>query len=444
MDITGISTSLNAASLLTTQARPLESEPTDLKKTHEHREGGRGKHGRALGILRAEMRFALKAQFHARINVPQQGYAQTAQPASPDDVASEALGAARQIASESPTSAARALIQFRASVHESASIARQTVGESDDADDIDNAVATVDAGLDELEQEVAVNRESSASVLAVEIESKLRSTIRIRTHEGDIVRFDLKQVDQMSGTDKAVSTNENNRSVTEVSVSTSSRLKLHVNGDLNESELQAIQNVFAQAEAMADEFFGGDIGAAFNMAQGFEFDSEQLARVNLRFRMQQSTNIAYAETVSAPAIVTQPAVESAAPVAALPANELPIATEQPQPASPVAAEQPQPASPVAAEQVIPDTAVGDVGTPVASALSGFFDLVSDFMRSIGNGFDHGGNANVRLHYSESFKLELLRSVIQTNAPEASETAAANADAIINSVIEAAPGEASDA
>ena len=86
---------------------------------------------------------------------------------------------------------------------------------------------------------------------------------------------------------------------------------MKVRGDLNEAEMGAIQGVLGQAQEMADAFFGGDIGAAFSAAGGFTFDNEQLANVNMRFRMRQVSNISYTQTVGPTALPQNPAPEAA-------------------------------------------------------------------------------------------------------------------------------------
>jgi len=200
---------------------------------------------------------------------------------------------------------------------------------------------------------------------------------------------------------------------------------LKVDGDLNESELAAIQNVFAKAEQIADEFFGGDIGAAFNMVQGFEFDSEQLAKVNMRFRMREVSRISYSETRT----TAGPAVEAI--------SEPQSAPEASAIAAPAAASSTVPAAePVAVALPVDAPAAPKPLPPVAepvdtAALSRFFESVGTFLRSVSEGFSiESGGASFKYQYSESFKLSLLQSVINTTAPDDSPDAAANANAVI--------------
>ncbi|MDH3768557.1 MAG: hypothetical protein OES99_08900, partial [Gammaproteobacteria bacterium] len=90
-----------------------------------------------------------------------------------------------------------------------------------------------------------------------------------------------------------------------------------------------------------------------------------------------------------------------------------------------------------AQTPVDDTQVSE--TPVAtpadpSALSDFFELLSDFLRSVSNGFDlDSGNGSFRYFYSESFKLEILKAVIHTAAPAESTDTAANVEQLIDSI-----------
>lgn len=429
MDISALSNLSDSVGMLASSTARTGPQPADHGRSadhvHQRRHCGAG-HGRcAMGAFRQELRLALEVRFHARFEATQANYAATQQAATADDVAAEALGAARQLVAEAPTAATESLISFRSTVRETASFVQETIGAQDD--EIDDVVARVDEGLDGLENEVAANRESSASVLDVDTSTRQRSTIRIRTQEGDVVRFSLKRAESLSATDVATANAETSASFTEVEVSSRSRMMVRIEGDLNEAELAAIQNVFAQAEMIADEFFGGDIGAAFNLAEGFEFDTEQLSRVNMRFRMREVTNIAYAESVRA-----TPIAPSDSPATAVPEPD----------SAPVLAEQIVSDEPFAAPTEI-DVAEQHVAAdqpenspPEALALSRFFDALSTFLRSVGEGFETntiGGGFSY--HYAESFKLELLKAVFHTVAPDDAGEAAANAASAIDRVIE---------
>ncbi|HNP62519.1 MAG TPA: hypothetical protein PKH39_01225, partial [Woeseiaceae bacterium] len=90
------------------------------------------------------------------------------------------------------------------------------------------------------------------------------------------------------------------------------------------------------------------------------------------------------------------------------------------------------AKPVAAE-------VTDDAMPVTrNGFSSFIESVSNFLRAVGEGFaDQSDKQSIRLHYSESVKLEFLKAVFHTVAPEESEGAAATAESTIDRMLEIA-------
>ena len=443
MDISGISTSVSAnsfasSSMAVTDFHRSERMEGTREPRHDHENGhhGKSRKGLALGVFKQELHIALKAHFHAKFAVMQQGYARQHEPETSDDVAEKALGAAKQLVAEEPTKAAKSLISFRSKVEETASYVRETVGDYDDVAEVDDAVAKVHQGLSKLEDEVAANRESSASVLAVDTRSKQRSTIQIRTQEGDIVRLSLRHIDSTFASDVAYSNNEISLTSTEVAVSSRSRMMLKVEGDLNESEMAAIQNVFAQAESIADEFFSGDISAAFNIAQDFEFDTGQLARVNIGFRMRQVTNVSYAEAArpATPAPALEPVVEQVSPVPVALANSAlesfttPTTTATPVVELPVTFDGED-----VTETIAPAESV-ETAAPFADALSSFFEQLTAFIRTVGEGFAVGSaSASHSYHYSESFKFNLLKAVMHTVAPSDAGNAAEKAEAVIDQI-----------
>ena len=73
-------------------------------------------------------------------------------------------------------------------------------------------------------------------------------------------------------------------------------------------------------------------------------------------------------------------------------------------------------------------------------LAGFLDLLSKFFRSVGEGFGRQSaivGASVRYHHSQSFKLEILKSVLQVAAPDQSKDIVANAISLADHVIDSA-------
>ncbi len=159
-----------------------------------------------------------------------------------------------------------------------------------------------------------------------------RAGLYIVTQEGDVVRLRIKVRDAMDAT--ASSGTDSGTEVAQLAVDARSSVKIsfHVDGDLNADELAAIRNVVEQVGALADQFFAGDVPAAFAAAQDLNIDGAQLAKVGLRLSVRQS--VTYSGPALAVAAKPAPAPEQtpALPVSTPPSSTAgndtsPVATE---------------------------------------------------------------------------------------------------------------------
>lgn len=114
-----------------------------------------------------------------------------------------------------------------------------------------------------------------------------RTTLYIQTQEGDVVR--LKFSSREATSLETAYERGGGIETTELSLQTrtASKLSVRVRGDLNAEELAAIVDTINQAVELADDFFGGDVQAAFQSAAAFDIDGEQLAMVTLKMRMKE-------------------------------------------------------------------------------------------------------------------------------------------------------------
>ena len=287
-------------------------------------------------------------------------------------------------------------------VRETASFVRQLVGPGNAAE-VDDAVARIDDGLDTLGRQVAANRESSASVLQVESRRKERTSIRIRTQDGDIVKLKLKNVEKFSAEQATMSDEDGYSELTSIQSGSRSRLMLKVEGELDEGELEAIRNVLAHADDIATEFFDGDLAAAFELAQDFSFDSSELARVKMRFGLNEVTKLRYAEATTDAG--TRPAEDSAGPDAVLHDTATPVAA----PVSDVESD----AVPAAAPDRASVHADSESGDPDSSERQ-LENVIAGFLRTVREGFFAADEVGpTQLHFSERFKLDLLQAVVRT-------------------------------
>ncbi len=434
--------SVNSTSLASFQTnsaqlkfRPESPPAQKAEPAHQDRDRVESDHdrGRAAQIFRQEMIQSLKIKFDSAIKLSISAANPYKSNDSAESVAADVVTSARTIAEQGSAEPARTLAKVRQSVAQAVSISQKSVETTEGKTELDVADGLIQRGLDELEKDT---RLVSASSFAVEARSKQRSTIKIQTQEGDIVKFDLRRVDRLSASDVAIQTDSGSASLTEISVSSKSRLVLKVEGDLNSAELDAIKNVFSQAEKLAEEFFAGDLNAALEVVAGLEFDTSQLARVSMKFRskerisVQQTTlqNAPVAAPAASPTSPDPAAVPTAAPIVA--PTTAPIVAPTAAPTTPVIALPSletiaTPDAPVV--NVSPEAVAGaDKPTGTSGLFSGFASLVNylgkiaDYLEEtvdpFSNSLQGSETTSMRFEVTESVRLDILRAVMIETAP----------------------------
>jgi hypothetical protein len=403
---------------------------------------------RALDALRAELRMSLKARFFAGFSQPAPAFSSAAPPAAASDVAQETVNAAKQAAGQAPGRATRSLTAFRATVNETVESVRETFQGRGDVRDVDTVASLVNRGIDDLSAATADQAESATRVLDVESRLREASTIRIRTQEGDEVTIRLRNVEQFTASDVSASGPNGEATRTRIEASQASRISFSVEGDINDDERIAIGQVVAQATEIADEFFDGDLSFAFETAAAFQFDTDQLQRVNLRFRVQEDVTMRYAEQISTPQPERQAPAETVAALLRPESKPAPVMTSPAPVVAPVTSGPAEPVElprPADIKPVEAPTSIDAEDTPVrvaapepaqvnTDALNSFFSMISSFLRETTVAFELAGESS-RFYFSESFKLTLLRETLVTQAPEEKTDAAATAAGVVDRLLE---------
>jgi hypothetical protein len=148
--------------------------------------------------------------------------------------------------------------------------------------------------------------ETSGSVSSLSYRRSEKTTLYIRTQEGDIVRLTFKT--RESASLQVAQAQDADGETTEIALNTrsSSKLSIKIHGDLNEEEVAAIQDAIDQAIDLADDFFGGDLQAVFESAAAFDIDGEQLASVKLKMSTRERLTYSVSGFVSTP--MTRPEI----------------------------------------------------------------------------------------------------------------------------------------
>ena len=113
-------------------------------------------------------------------------------------------------------------------------------------------------------------------------------SLSLKTKEGDDVVIEFASAQQQSSSVAAARSGGNSAAAASLERSSASSMNFSIQGDLNEEEVSAINDLLRDVNDIADEFFGGDIQAAFDKATEFEMDGSQLASMNLRLTRSES------------------------------------------------------------------------------------------------------------------------------------------------------------
>lgn len=128
----------------------------------------------------------------------------------------------------------------------------------------------------------------------VMLESSRSFEMEVVTREGDRVKI-LVNAGQSVSSDQFRYQDGNTRiDAFEINMSSFDNLSFSVEGDLNESELAALNELFSQVNAVAETFYGGDVEQAFNQAMTVGMNPEQLA--SFAVNMNQSDTIVVRDT----------------------------------------------------------------------------------------------------------------------------------------------------
>nr|WP_281419288.1 DUF5610 domain-containing protein [Marinobacterium ramblicola] len=119
--------------------------------------------------------------------------------------------------------------------------------------------------------------------------------LTMRTQDGDEVTVRFSRSQQQESALAAQRDGEGGLAASfSLSRSESSEYRFSIEGDLDEGELDALNNLIKDISNLADEFFDGDVQKAFEQSAGLNFDSSELASMSLTMSYSRQ----YASAVS--------------------------------------------------------------------------------------------------------------------------------------------------
>ena len=161
---------------------------------------------------------------------------------------------------------------------------------ADIAEGIEKSKEGIFSGLDEFEKSLFEPQPDTLSLSAAQYASlSNQAGYSFTTAEGDEVVISFSDAYSQSkgasyyqeGDNEGVAYSEQNRQSVSFSIS--------VNGDLNEDEQKAINEMMKDIRQVSDAFFGGDYDAAFDRAKELNIDSDQIANFTMDLRQTKTT-----------------------------------------------------------------------------------------------------------------------------------------------------------
>jgi len=167
-------------------------------------------------------------------------------------------------------------------------------------EDIDQTYSLIQERFNGIENKLSSGDDSalipSTSVQETSLSSALTrnisSSIEITTKDGDSVKIDLYS-DLNAQSQKTISQNENGSSITSSSsISLSSGISYQVEGNLDDDEKAAIEDLLKDIEKVSRKFFNGNIQKAFEKASELELNTDELENFSLDMQYQQTREVA--------------------------------------------------------------------------------------------------------------------------------------------------------
>ncbi len=180
-------------------------------------------------------------------------------------------------------------------------------GQLDDelTEKINSAEQGIYKGLDELQEALLTDKsvEDKPASMASQVSQYEHSSSRQKnsfafeliTQEGDKVTIQAMSQSSSMAMSYMEQSSDHSLSYYESQESSRSGYAFSVEGDLNEAEMTAIEDLMAQVNNLADEFYEGDLGTAFNMAMDLSSDKDQIAQFSLNLRQSQVSSYQYSK-----------------------------------------------------------------------------------------------------------------------------------------------------
>ncbi len=169
------------------------------------------------------------------------------------------------------------------------------------AEKINSAEQGIYKGIDELQNdtlksdsvEITPRKLDSVEYAKSYERTKNSFEFEVTTQEGDVVKITAMS-DKASYQEALLAQSGNSElSYNYAEESNRSGFNLQVKGDLSESEMAALEDLMAQVNELAEEFYTGDLGTAFDMAMELTSDADEIAQFSLDLKQNHMSQTEY-------------------------------------------------------------------------------------------------------------------------------------------------------
>lgn len=135
----------------------------------------------------------------------------------------------------------------------------------------------------------SVSGPSQAAYQSLDYERGRSFQFELTTNDGDTISIDAASLVRYAESQSASQGPRGSYAALSFEAAQESQFDLQISGDIDAGEWQAFTELFDQVRNLAEDFYQGDIGSAFEKALSIGYDSSEIAEFSLN--LQQSTSV---------------------------------------------------------------------------------------------------------------------------------------------------------
>lgn len=173
-------------------------------------------------------------------------------------------------------------------------------------EDVDSTYDLIQQGLDRLDKEIngiliedaiaEQDEDAPSRIQQASMQSSFSrdesTKIEITTNDGDKILIDLFKQQSAQSAQRFMQNEDGSVFSQSRSISASTGISYQVQGELDEDEQKAIDDLLKDIAKVSDHFFSGNVQQAFKKAMEMDFDSEELTRFSLDLSYQETRSTA--------------------------------------------------------------------------------------------------------------------------------------------------------